>query len=71
MLGLLRDREPLLRRSYPTEPTYQGYPEGVVLCFICVVPFRKARRASGVQGFEQGADSLAGRADSLEREHSI
>ena len=28
MLGLLRDREPLLRRSYPNEPTYQGYPEG-------------------------------------------
>ena len=28
MLGLLRDREPLLRRSYPHEPTYQGYPEG-------------------------------------------
>ena len=25
---LLRDREPLLRRSYPNEPTYQGYPEG-------------------------------------------
>ena len=30
MLGLPRDREPLLRRSYPNEPTYQGYPEGVV-----------------------------------------
>ena len=28
MLGLPRDREPLLRRSYPNEPTYQGYPEG-------------------------------------------
>ena len=28
MLGLPRDREPLLRRSYPHEPTYQGYPEG-------------------------------------------
>ena len=28
MVGLLRDREPLLRRSYPNEPTCQGYPEG-------------------------------------------
>ena len=28
VLGLLRDREPLLRRSYPNKPTYQGYPEG-------------------------------------------
>ena len=28
MCGLLRVREPLLRRSYPNEPTYQGYPDG-------------------------------------------
>ena len=26
--GSPRDSEPLLRRSYPNEPTYQGYPEG-------------------------------------------
>ena len=28
MLEILRDREPLLRRSYPHDPAYQGYPEG-------------------------------------------
>ena len=35
VFGLLRDREPLLRRSYPHEPTYQGYPEGGSACDPC------------------------------------